>query len=136
MIDPKAGETWFNLETLTPVTVDEIVLGYGDAPDHVNFFVGDDAHGGQDLPQFLANYAVDEPLTLAVLERLGWEVAATSADVRAKLKLGDGDGRLLWTPDSLSHMAADNWSITTLAPVTTLRELLNVLRVFCVEVNP
>lgn len=127
MNDPKVGETWYHRETLTPVYV-------SDVNNRVWFDVDGIASSYAWLADFQRDYAVDEPLTLAVLERLGWEVR------RSEATIGIPDGplflRFIDHGDKLTLSVASKCTLYNVqhygrvpAP-TTLRELLNVLRVF------
>lgn len=142
---PKAGEEWFHRESLTVARV----LHVRPETENIKVVVVASCVGGccqrfdDSVDDFLRDYARNEPVTLELLERMGWEACEGQA-VRMNFAIDShGFDKLEIEPDR------ESWSLSVslttdgggcnveadrqLAPVRTLRDLLNVLRVFGVE---
>lgn len=131
---PKAGEEWFSRDRLTVVHVMQVESGnviYKSGPymRDVMFFM-----------QFMSHYARNEPVTLELLERMGWE-CETFTDTaeggvlsRGVIDLPDDNDFRIYFRDGnpLSATVISGGEVPIPFPAT-LRDLLNVLRVFGVE---
>ena len=145
----ESGSEWFHRRTLAEVYVLDVEM-IGLDPNKV--YLVPEGERGPDgrMPErgrvywreagnFLRDYARYEPVTLELLERMGWEVNRNSA--RREIPDGPFSFRFIdWgdsdTPDkTLSVVCKMPYGETygRIAPVATLRDLLQTLRVFGVS---
>lgn len=146
------GEIWFRKDTLDPVEI--VGVRSQNAPDWAQVQIR--SPGAPQTLAIIGNdvldeyYRRDEPLTLELLERMGWEVSKYSSMLQLTKRLTreengfDGLG-LVWRPYDQpprgfhQGMTLVRWECSAvacqhpLAPVTTLRALLVLLRVLGVE---
>lgn len=115
----EAGSEWFHRERLTVVEVDQVDDGFVT-------FMTDDMTGREHVPDFLRDYARNEPVTLELLERMGW----STADGLSLFVLDDDRGIDLQWQNGLMHVVFETYVKQPLAPVATLRDFLLTLRVF------
>jgi hypothetical protein len=137
--EPKVGEEWFHRETLATVTVSD-VRGIADPFRNVRFIGAPATAGCVLVPNFLRDYARNEPVTRSLLEsQPGWTVTPERDRIsRADYKLDDEHDYCLFFNDG--EWTAVVWSnkgteLYTAVP-SNLRDLTNTLRVFGVQSQP
>lgn len=136
MEDIEVGSEWFHRESLTPV-----VITHFDAEDDDAIFRSPpDLSGSTTAGVFLRDYARNEPVTVELLERMGWIADGPNLmmsspapyfprdgkNVRLVACFHD-DGALSSVEVGITHRSDENEAEVNAA---TLRDLLNVLRVF------
>jgi hypothetical protein len=129
---PKAGEEWFNRETLTVAKV----LRVQPATETDKAAVVASCVGGccsrfdDDVDTFLRDYARNEPVTPELLERMGFRQRFVHRGpelfVTGRFVINFVDGRLMTHDD-------EDEAVFLGPPSPTLCDLLNVLRVFGVQ---